>query len=175
MEIFLEILRYTIPSVVMLAGVYFVIDKIYRQESKRRDFEIFKMQKDHVLPLRLQAYERMSLFLQRIKPESMLTRFSFDRLTAQQLQQMLLQAVRDEFEHNAGQQVYVSHAVWGLVLNSRESICQLINMAAAKCGPGAPAMELASNMLEMFAFSDETPIDLAMARMRREIIGEQNA
>ena len=60
MEIFLEILRYTIPSVVMLAGVYFVIDKIYRQESKRRDFEIFKMQKDVVLPVRLQHARRDS-------------------------------------------------------------------------------------------------------------------
>ena len=173
METFLEILKYTIPSVIMLLGVYLTIDKIYRQESKRRDFEIFKMQKDHVLPLRLQAYERMSLFLQRIQPESMLTRFQFDKLTARQLQQMLLQSVRSEFEHNAAQQVYVSHKVWGLVLNSRESICQLINMASAKCGPDAPAMELASNMLEMYAYSDETPIDLAMAQMRREVIGEQ--
>lgn len=171
METFLEILKFTLPSVIMLVGVYFVIDKIYRQESKRRDFEIFKMQKDVVLPVRLQAYERMSIFLQRIQPESMLTRFQFDKLSAIQLQQMLLQSVRTEFEHNAAQQVYMSGKVWGLILNSRESICQLINSCAAQLPAGAPAMELAKLMLETYAYSDETPIDLAMAQMRKEIIG----
>jgi len=172
METFLEILKYILPSVVVLVGVYFMIDKIYKQESKRRDFEMFKMQKDLVLPRRLAAYERLTLFLQRIQPESMLTRFQFDKMNAVQLQQLLLQSVRSEFEHNMAQQVYVSHKVWGLVLNSRESICQLINMAAAKCQPDAQAMELAQNLLEMYAFSEETPIDLAMAQMRREVIGE---
>lgn len=175
METFLEILKFTLPSLIALLGVYFVIDKIFKQEQKRRDFEMFKLMRDQVMPRRLQAYERMSLFLQRIQPESMLTRFSFDKMTAVQLQQLLLQAIRQEFEHNAGQQVYVSHKVWGLVLNSRESICQLVNMAAAKCQPEAQAMELAQNMLEMYVYSDETPIDLCMAQMRREIIGEQNA
>lgn len=175
METFLEILKFTIPSIIALLGVYLVIDKIFKQEQKRRDFEIFKLQRDQIMPRRLQAYERMSLFLSRIQPESMLTRFSFDRLDAVQLQQLLLQAVRQEFEHNAGQQVYVSRKVWALVLNSRESICQLINMAAAKCEPGAKALELARNMLEMYAYSDETPIELCMAQMRREIIGDQNA
>lgn len=171
MGTFLEILKYILPSVVMLVGVYFMIDKIFKQESKRRDFEIYKMQKDLVMPRRLAAYERLTLFLQRIQPESMLTRFQFDKMNAVQLQQLLLQSVRTEFEHNMAQQVYVSQKVWGLVLNSRESICQLINMAAAKCQPEAEAMELAQNLLEMYAFSDETPIDLAMAQMRREVIG----
>ncbi len=171
METFLEILKFTLPSVIMLVGVYFVIDKIYRQESKRRDFEIFKMQKDVVLPVRLQAYERMSIFLQRIQPESMLTRFQFDKLTVLQLQQMLLQSVRTEFEHNAAQQVYMSGKVWGLILNSRESICQLINSCAAQLPANAQALELAKLMLETYAYSDETPIDLAMAQMRKEIIG----
>lgn len=171
METFLEILKYILPSVVMLVGVYFMIDKIFKQESKRRDFEMFKMQKDLVLPRRLAAYERLTLFLQRIQPESMLTRFQFDKMNVVQLQQLLLQSVRTEFEHNMAQQVYVSQKVWGLVLNSRESICQLINMAAAKCQPEAEAMELAQNLLEMYAFSDETPIDLAMQQMRREVIG----
>ncbi len=171
METFLEILKYILPSVVVMVGVYFMMDKIFKQESKRRDFEMFKMQKDLVLPRRLAAYERLTLFLQRIQPESMLTRFQFDKMNAVQLQQLLLQSVRTEFEHNMAQQVYVSQKVWGLVLNSRESICQLINMAAAKCQPEAEAMELAQNLLEMYAFSDETPIDLAMAQMRREVIG----
>ncbi|MCQ2332536.1 MAG: hypothetical protein MJZ95_04980 [Paludibacteraceae bacterium] len=171
METFLEILKFTIPSVIALVGVYFIIDKIYRQESKRRDFEIFKMQKDVVLPMRLQAYERMTLFLQRIQPESMLTRFQFDKLTVKQLQQMLLQSVRDEFNHNAAQQIYVSPKVWGLVLNSRESVCQLINSCAAQLPADATAMELAKLMLETYAYSDETPIDLALQQMRREVIG----
>ena len=167
----MEILKFTIPTIISLVAVYFIIDKLLKQEAKRREFEIFKMQKDLVMPRRLAAYERLTLFLQRIQPESMLTRFQFDKMNALQLQQLLLQSVRTEFEHNMAQQVYVSHKVWGLVLNSRESICQLINMAAAKCQPEAQAMELAQNLLEMYAFSDETPIDLAMQQMRREVIG----
>ena len=167
----MEILKFTLPTIISLEAVYFIIDKLLKQEAKRREFEIFKMQKDLVMPRRLAAYERLTLFLQRIQPESMLTRFQFDKMNALQLQQLLLQSVRTEFEHNMAQQVYVSHKVWGLVLNSRESICQLINMAAAKCQPEAQAMELAQNLLEMYAFSDETPIDLAMQQMRREVIG----
>ena len=79
----------------MLLGVYLIINKIYKQEDERRKFELYKLNKDVVLPVKLRAYERIALFLQRTTPESILTRFDFNGLTVLQLQQMLQSLIQE--------------------------------------------------------------------------------
>lgn len=169
METFLEILKFTIPSMIMLFGVYLIINKIYKQEDDRRKFELYKLNKDVVLPVRLRAYERIALFLQRTTPESILTRFDFNGLTVLQLQQMLHHAVRDEFEHNVSQQIYISKECWALVLTAKESIIQLINTCAAQLKPEDDAMALAQMLLNTYAANDNTPTEIAMNRLTQEI------
>lgn len=149
--------------------MYVVMRKMFNQEDERRSFEVRRANRDVVLPVRLRAYERIVIFLERTTPESILVRFNFDNLNVVQLQQMLIKAVRDEYEHNISQQIYVSKEAWSLVANARESIVQLINTCAAQIAPQAPAMELAQALLATYASADNTPTQLAINYINSEV------
>jgi selenocysteine lyase/cysteine desulfurase len=109
------------------------------------------------------------LFLSRIEPKSLLLRFDFAGMTVLQLQQMLLQAVRDEYDHNVSQQIYVSKESWVLVVNARESLTQLINTCASQLNAQSDAMELANLVLAAYASNSQTPIDLALNYIKNEM------
>lgn len=169
MNTFLEILKFTLPSVIMLIGIWLVMHKMFRQEEDRRNFELRKQNRDVTLPVRLRAYERVILFLQRTEPESMLTRFDFSGMTVLQLQQMLHTVVRDEYEHNMSQRIYISGEAWALVSNARESIVQLINSCAAQLNAEIPAMNLAQVIISTYASSVNTPTDVALDYIKSEV------
>lgn len=169
MDVFFEILKFTLPSLIMLLGVWLVMHKMFGQEEARRNFEIRKQFRDVTLPVRLRAYERIILFLQRTEPESLLMRFDFSGMTVLQLQQMLHKAIRDEYEHNMSQQIYVSNEAWAMVSNARESLVQLINSCAAQLDSEAPAMSLAQTILNTYAASLDTPTEIAINYVKSEV------
>lgn len=169
MLVFLEILKFTLPAVIVVVAMYMVMHKMFSQEDERRSFESRRQNSSVVLPIRLRAYERLVLFLERTTPESILMRFDFNGLSVLQLQQMLVKAVRDEYEHNLSQQIYVSHDAWLLVCNARESIVQLINSCAAQMKADAPAMELAQALLSTYAAAQDTPTQIAIDRIKNEV------
>ena len=128
-----------------------------------------KQNNDIVMPIRLRAYERIVLFLSRIDPKSLLLRFDFAGMTVLQLQQMLLQAVRDEYDHNVSQQIYISREAWVLVVNARENLTQLINTCASQLNTQADAMELANFLLAAYVSNEQSSIDLAINYIKNEM------
>ena len=114
------LIAFLLAGVIVFGGVYMLMNRFFKQESERRAYEWRKQNNDIVLPIRLRAYERIVLFLSRIEPKSLLLRFDFVGMTVLQLQQMLLQSVRDEYDHNVSQQIYISRGAWALVVNARE-------------------------------------------------------
>lgn len=169
MSVFLEILKFTLPALIVVVAMYMVMHKMFGQEDERRSFELRLRGCDVVLPIRLRAYERIVLFLERTTPESILLRFDFNGFSVLQLQQMLVKAVRDEYEHNLSQQIYVSKETWILVCNARESIVQLINTCAAQMNAEAPAMELAQAVLSTYAATPDTPTQIAIDHVKNEV------
>jgi hypothetical protein len=95
---------------VIALGGYFMFFK--RNQRDRVKSSISAVQQDVSYPLRLQAYERMILFLERIKPQSLLTRIPLEGLSVIDLQSIILRDVRAEFDHNAAQQLYISKETW---------------------------------------------------------------
>ena len=83
--------------------------------------------------------------------------------------QMLLQAVRDEYDHNVSQQIYISREAWALVVNARESLTQLINTCASQLNSQADAMELANLVLVAYSSNAKSPIDLAIDYIKNEM------
>lgn len=168
METFLEILKFTIPSIIVMVGVIVLVGKMQRGESERRGYELRRLNVNVITPARMRAYERLTLFLERITPESMLGRFKISGMTNIQLQQMLVQAIRDEFEHNLSQQIYVSEELWLMVKNAREGMVQFINSCASQCEPTNDAMQLATMMLEAYKNLQDTPVELALKSVHNE-------
>lgn len=169
MDIFLEILKYTIPTVVSLVIVYFIIDRFLKNEDGRRNYEIRKSASNQVTPIKLAAYERLVLFLERTSPESLLIRVQRPGMSSLELQSALHSAVRQEYEHNFSQQLYVSSDASAMVKNAKESLIQLINLSASRVEPSEDAQQLSLLILETYYSVEEPPAKVAVDFLKSEV------
>ncbi len=163
-----EILKYTLPALLVLLAAIITLTIILRHEGKRRKAEILNNYKDTTLPLRLQAYERMVLFLERIAPESLVMRVARTDITSAQMQSELINAVRTEYEHNLAQQVYLSSRVWEMVKSARNNVIKLVNDSAAELKPGASGMSLNKKLLEKTMERNISPVETAVEFLKKE-------
>ncbi len=122
----LNLLMYTIPSLVT-GGIAFLFFREHMQnEEERRKFNIIKSLSKESLPVRLQAYERLALFLERISPNKLLLRVSPLSSDKQAYEDLLIKTIEQEFEHNLSQQIYLSDDCWTIVNASKSATIQLI-------------------------------------------------
>jgi hypothetical protein len=168
MNDFLEILKYILPSLVVLAAAYYLIKLFLDNEQKKRASDIKMTGYKIITPIRLQAYERLVLFLERISPESLVMRIHKPELTGLQLQTMLILAIREEFEHNLSQQVYISSQAWDTIKNAKEDMVKLINTAAAKLNANASATDLSQKIFEL-SLSEKLVTRSALEFIKNEI------
>lgn len=169
MDTLLEISKYLLPSLVVFATTFYMVRKYFDSEQQKRQHQIFLNNQNMITPLRLQAYERAILFLERISPESLIMRVNRPGLTCQQLQAELLQTIRSEFEHNLSQQIYISHGAWEMLKIARGRIIQLINSMAEKVQKDSPAINLSKAILESIVDQEKAPTADAIAFIKKEI------
>lgn len=165
----LEILKYTLPAIVVLITSWIIIKQMVSNDQNRRNHEIIFKNQQTITPIRLQAYERLTLLLERISPEALIMRIGTPKMTAKQLHSELLNQIRAEFDHNVSQQIYVSPQVWEIIKNARTTIIQLINSTAKRVNPNAPAFELSKAILEDVMTQEKSPINLALDLIKKEI------
>ncbi|MBR1630619.1 MAG: hypothetical protein IJ680_02060, partial [Paludibacteraceae bacterium] len=152
-----------------LLATYIVMARQMRGEDERRTFELKKSALQTISPIRLRGYERLALLLERTKPEAMLMQMPLPTMTCLQLQQQMLTSVRQEFEHNASQQIYVSTPTWYLIVAAREGLLGLINTCAAYVKPDDPAIKLAEVLIQTYNGNGETATDKAMQALKDEV------
>ena len=166
---FLETVKISVPAIVVAVTVYFTVRKGYEKELKKQVLDLKHHSKEVITPIRLQSYERIALFLERMKPESLLLREPPLNLSAAQYRTVLLAAIRNELEHNLSQQVYVSSALWDATKKAKEETVKIINVADGKVGRDATATDLATKILEISVELKHNPSDDALNLLRHEI------
>ena len=166
---FLEILKYTLPSLIVFLTALLILKLFLKNEERRRKFELSMSNKDNVLPLRLQAYERLILFLERISPDSMVMRLKNTRSNVAQMQNELINTVRTEYEHNLSQQTYVSAQAWELIKAVRAETIKLINTSAAELKPDEPGINLSKRILEKAMEMTNAPSFAALQFLKNEV------
>jgi hypothetical protein len=169
MEDFLDILKYILPSGIVFATAFFLLRSFLENENRKKMLDMKITQQNSTLPVRLQAYERIILLLERISPGSLVMRVTQPGMTAFQLQTALIQNVRDEFEHNVAQQIYISPTAWDLTKNAKEETIKLINIAASKLKDTATALDLGSVIFELSAQTDKLPVSNAIDYIKKEV------
>ncbi len=147
-DIVIEMAKLLLPSLMVFLAVWIVFNHIKKSDIRRHSFELRMKEKRTVLPNRLQAHERMILFLERISPESLIMRLQRPHLTVQDLHATLLKTIRQEWDHNVSQQLYLNDKTWLSIKSARENIVKLINTEAGKLKPTDPAMKLSQSILE---------------------------
>jgi len=169
MEIFFDILKITLPSLLMLILVYYMMNGFFRNSEKRQKLKVIRSNQKMITPIRLQAYERLILLLERISPESLVMRTNYPAKTCEQLHSELLQTIRAEFEHNLSQQLYVSVEAWNSVRNAKNYAVALINNAAKNMDNYAPAIDLSRKILDMKMELEQPVFEKAINELKREI------
>lgn len=144
------------------------LEKI-KEENKKLENELKLKNKDLIIPIRLQAYERMMLLLERLNPNSMIFRVQLPGMNCLSLQTALLQTVRQEFEHNLAQQLYVSPEAWAMVKTAKEDLVKLINTAAARVQPEDDATLLSREIITLQAEKAKQTSDTALNLLKKEL------
>lgn len=163
------VLYITIPALMVLITSYFLLDKLLKSEDKRRNFEIQKNNTSAITSVRLRAYERLTLVLERTTPNKLVLKIIKPSMSCFELQTQLLQSIREEFDHNVSQQIYISNELWHAVVSTRESLIQLITGCATQLQPQQPATELAEMLIRVYANTTETPGEIAMKILKAEV------
>jgi hypothetical protein len=171
----LEILKYTIPSIVVGVTAYMLMKQFLKSQQKPEQPAaaaaapiVPETKGADLTPVRMQAYERLILFLERIDPNSLIVRVHRPGMTALQLQNELLMNVRNEYEHNSTQQLYVSSEVWGMITGSKDAVIQVINLASKKMSDKSSGLDLSNVLIEIIGRSGVHPTKDALEGVKAE-------
>lgn len=127
----LEILAYTIPSLITGSVAYFLFTAHFKDQQNTRRWLLQKDRQSGTLSLRLQAYERMTLFMERINPSQLMVRIHPVSDDKKEYMNFVIAQIEQEFEHNLAQQIYISDECWSIIVTAKNATIQLIRMAAA--------------------------------------------
>ena len=122
----LELIKYTIPTIVTGIIAFYFFRLHTNNEEGRRRFLLKKEMQVHSLPSRLQAYERMTLFLERIVPSNLLIRIKPVGDDKNDYEALLIGQIENEFEHNLAQQVYITDECWQVINAAKNTTINLI-------------------------------------------------
>jgi hypothetical protein len=169
MNILADVLMITIPALIVFFTAWVLIRNLIRNDQDKRRQELILQNSRTVTPIKLQAFERIVLFLERISLESLLVRVSTPDMTAVQLHTALLNSIRSEFEHNLSQQIYMSPQAWEVVKSARSNMIKIINSEVEKLPPDSTGMALSKKLLEKIMELEKEPTRVAIEYVKNEI------
>jgi hypothetical protein len=169
MNLFLKGVMILAPALIVFLTAYYLVKNFLDNDARKRLSEIRLANQSLITPTRLQAYERIALFLERISPNSLIPRVNKQGMSARLLQTELIKAIRTEFEHNLSQQIYVSGHAWEMVKTAKEEIIKLINISATKIPDTASSMDLSQMIINIAAQVAKLPTDVALEYVKREV------
>ena len=156
--------------IALVAFAAYMLLRYYLQHTKK---ELPPPARDEdskvILPLRLQACERFVLYLERIHPSNLLLRLNTPGITAQQLQILLVKTIREEFEYNLSQQLYISNASWEMIRNAKEETIAMINQSMSKVGEDVPSEQLVKEVFDNIVAQGKLSVDKALEQVKSEV------
>ena len=171
--IFIIILVVAVLGTLALSGwiFYSLLKRWLKSQQKERLLQMKIDERQETLrvvtPIRLQAYERMALFLERISPNSLVLRCYQPGMDLKLLQGVMTKNIRDEWEHNLSQQVYLSADLWTRIREAKDEMVDLVDSAAVSLTDTTDPTRLAASIFASVA--DRSPVDGAREAMHRDL------
>jgi len=165
----LDILKFSITGFIVFTASWLVIKKFITETYGAKQTALQREVLQQTLPLKLQAYERIVIFLDRINPSNLLIRLHVSGISAKELQQIILTEVRTEYQHNIAQQLYVSNVSWQVVKRLKDDTLSMINNAANGLSEGASGIELSRTILSHLTTLETNPYEQGASIIISEI------
>lgn len=169
MDLTADILKITLPALLVTITAWLLLRNLLKNDQDKRRQELILQNSRTITPIKLQAYERIVIFLERISLESMLVRISSPGMSAAQLHSGLLSGIRSEFEHNLSQQIYMSPQAWEVVRNARSGTIKLINSEFEKLPADASGMDYSKKLLSAVIELEKEPTRVAIDFIKAEV------
>lgn len=169
MELVIELGQITLPAIFVLYGMYLAMKSFLSKDFNQRLLELKAKDREIISPIRLQAYERLAILMERMTPSNLLPRLNNPEFNVAVFQHILLNEIKQELSHNYSQQVYVSDEAWGAVKEAIDKLTSIINESAATLDPEAPAVELAKKVFEFVLENDDDFTGSALSALKNEV------
>lgn len=163
----IELISYSLPTLIMAFVAYSFFELYTKNENAKRNYLLQKESKPDTLSLRLQAYERMTLFLERINPSQLLVRITPISEDKTDYQNFVIAQIEQEYEHNLTQQIYISDECWSTITTSKNATIQMI-LLAAKNEKVSDAHQLREFILNDL-LTKPSPSSVALAFLKNEV------
>lgn len=163
----IELVSYTLPTLIMAFVAYSFFELYTKNETEKRKYLLQKNSKPDTLTLRLQAYERMTLFLERINPSQLLVRIAPVSNDKTDYQNFVIAQIEQEFEHNITQQIYISEECWSIIMTAKNATIKII-LIAAQNEKISDANQLREFILKDL-FDKPSPSSAALAFIKNEV------
>ncbi len=179
MDVLINILIEAIPTLIIGFVLIYLFHEAVRF-IKARDLQQLNTRKpvsqtpgapatsDAVLKLELQAAERFALYLERIAPDRLVMRLHRAGMDAKMLQSEMLRSIREEFDHNLSQQIYISPEAWDLIKKAKEEMVKFITACGERLPTEATALELSKIIFDGASKVERLPSEVALQYLRTE-------
>lgn len=168
-DIAIEILKYILPSVIVFFTAYILVGK-FLQERENREIRDFKKQPQNLInPLKLQAYERLIMLLERISPQQLIINNSVQGMSVLEAKHLFNEAVNAEYTHNVSQQIYVSTQLWSVIKVVKEEVIDLINSSAEGIANDGSGVDLCKVIVNRMIESQYQPTQKAIDFLKAEV------
>jgi len=157
-----------IPALIIAFGAYYLIKTFLDNERKKQLSELKMKNSADLTPLRMQAYERLVLLMERLSPNSLILRVKQKGMNSEDLHNAMIREVISEYEHNITQQIYVSEGTWNYVKSAKESVLNLLSNAKQKIDPSSDAIELSRSVFNEFSRLSISPTSAAIQKLKKE-------
>jgi hypothetical protein len=169
MDYIADLLKILLPAGIVLYGMYLVVLSFLSKDREKMLVELKTQNSQTILPIRLQAAERLCLLLERITPNNLVRRANPGIYTAGELHSFLLEEIREEFNHNFSQQVYFSEETWEAVKRAIEEVTTMINFSRQMLEAEASGIDLAKAIFAQSLEKKNDAIAYALKQVKSEV------
>jgi len=163
----IELISYSLPTIIMAFIGYNLFELYTKNEREKRQYLLQKDTKTDILPMRLQAYERMTLFIERINPSQLLVRITPISEDKNDYQNFVIAQIEQEFEHNLAQQIYITEECWSVIIKAKNATIQSI-LSATKNEKVCDANQLREFILKDLT-EKQAPTNIALSYLKNEV------
>ena len=164
-----DILKYTISGLGIVWVAFYMVKPYLDRDEKMQLLEFKKAISSQTLPLRLQAYERLVLFIERVNPANLLIRLNGPAYNAHELYSLINEEIRNEFQHNITQQLYVTARAWAVVKRVKDDTLGVINNTIKNLPESATGLDLSKAILGSLSQLEDNPYDIGANLLRKDL------
>ncbi len=165
----LDLLKFSLSGMIVVLCAFFLLKGHFDTYYNLRELEYKSAALKDILPLRLQALERMTLFVERINPANLFVRLHISGMSAREMQNLILTEVREEYQHNLAQQLYLSNDAWSVIKRVKDDTIGLINGAMKTIDDDASAVELSKAVFTRLESLEDSPYEIALQIIKRGV------